>query len=346
MSVRHYLIDAIAVPGSNGTVRLTAKDPLKLVDKERAQIPIASTGRVAIPMDVAQVSFTVERALIGDYDQPGQVRIGREIITYTTITQSGNNLIFSGATRGTFGSTAQTHDANEAVQKTIYYQDKVLWEGVKELLVDWAGIDSAYIDDTEWEDEYNQFLAQFNFTSVLSKPQSVFAVLNQLTQQLPFFIYWDERNNKIQFKASRYYAGDFPVITESDIVADSFQTSTNPRDRISQVWVYHTPRDWTNEDLQNFKRLEITANLEVESRDLYDEQKIRIIESRWISAAQAVNLTDRLIRSNFDSPLYIKFSLDVKEDFWVADVVDIEHRSIVDCFGNKQVVRYLIYAAK
>jgi hypothetical protein len=189
-------------------------------------------------------------------------------------------------------------------------------------------------------------LAQFNFTSVLSKPQSVFAVLNQLTQQLPFFIYWDERANKIQFKASRYYAGDFPVLTESDIVADSFSTTTNPRDRISQVWVYHTPRDWTKDELENFKRLEITANLEVESRDLYDEQKIRIIQSRWISAAQAVNLTDRLIRSNFDSPLYVKFSLDAKEPYWVADVVDIEHRGVVDFFGNKQVDRFLIYSAK
>jgi hypothetical protein len=346
MQVRHYLIDAIELPGSNGTVKLTAKDPLKLVDKERAQIPIASTGRLALPMDVAQVSFTVERALIGDYDASGQVRIGSEIITYTTVTQSGTDLIFSGCVRGTFGSTASTHDANDAVQKTIVYQDKVLWEGVKEFLIDWAGIDPAYIDDTEWQDEYNQFLAQFNFTSVLSKPQSVFAVLNQLTQQLPFFIYWDERANKIQFKASRYYAGDFPVLTESDIVADSFSTTTNPRDRISQVWVYHTPRDWTKDDLENFKRLEITANLEVESRDLYDEQKIRIIQSRWISAAQAVNLTDRLIRSNFDSPLYVKFSLDAKEPYWVADVVDIEHRGVVDFFGNKQVDRFLIYSAK
>jgi len=346
MQVRHYLIDAIELPGSNGTVKLTAKDPLKLVDKERAQIPIASTGRLALPMDVAQVSFTVERALIGEYDAVGQVRIGSEIITYTTVTQSGTDLIFSGCVRGTFGSTASTHDANDAVQKTIVYQDKVLWEGVKEFLVDWAGIDPAYIDDTEWQDEYNQFLAQFNFTSVLSKPQSVFAVLNQLTQQLPFFIYWDERANKIQFKASRYYSGDFPVLTESDIVADSFSTTTNPRDRISQVWVYHTPRDWTKDELENFKRLEITANLEVESRDLYDEQKIRIIQSRWISAAQAVNLTDRLIRSNFDSPLYVKFSLDAKEPYWVADVVDIEHRGVVDFFGNKQVDRFLIYSAK
>ena len=33
MQVRHYLIDAVELPGSNGTVRLTAKDPLKLVDK-------------------------------------------------------------------------------------------------------------------------------------------------------------------------------------------------------------------------------------------------------------------------------------------------------------------------
>jgi hypothetical protein len=347
MKVRHYLIDAITLPNSQGQVTLTAKDPLKLVDKERAQIPQANTGIVLNAFDSVVNSFIVVRAQLADYDAAGWVRIGEEILQYTSISESGGQLTFNGVTRGQFGSTASGHSANDAVQAVVYYQNRVLWEGIKDFLVDWAGIDPVYIDDTEWAAENAKYLAQFTFTSVLSVPKSVFTVLNELTQQIPFYLYWDERSNKIKFEASRYYAGDFPLLTEDEIVANSFVTSTNPRDRISQVWIYHSPKDWTKNETSNYTRLEVNANLELESRDFFDEKKIRVIQSDWIGSAQAIDLTTRLIRANFDNPLYIKFQLDSKDDFyWVGDVVDIQHRSVVDLTGNPEVFRYLIYSAK
>jgi len=347
MQTRYYLIDAITVPNSTNRVKLTAKDPLKLVDKERAQIPKASTGVVLANFDSVVNTFNVTRAQLADYESAGQVRIGEEILTYTSITDNTTFLTFNGVSRGQFGSVASGHQQNDSVQKVIYYQNKVLWEGVKEFLVDWAGVDTKYIDDTEWAAENARFLAQYTFTSVLSKPQSVFSVLNELTQQIPFYIFWDERNNKIRFEASRYYAGEFPLITEDQIIADSFSTSTNPRDRISQVWVYHSPKDWTKDELSNYTRLEVNANLEIESRDFFDEQKIRVIESNWIGSAQAIDLTNRLLRSNFDSPLYIKFSLDTKDnELWVGDVFDLKHRGIVDFTGDTEIFRYLTYSAK
>jgi hypothetical protein len=347
MKVRHYLIDAITLPNSQGQVTLTAKDPLKLVDKERAQIPQANTGIVLNAFDSVADSFIVVRAQLADYDAAGWVRIGEEILQYTSISESGGQVTFNGVTRGQFGSNASGHGANDAVQSVIYYQNRVLWEGIKDFLVDWAGIDPVYIDDTEWAAENAKYLAQFTFTSVLSVPKSVFTVLNELTQQIPFYLYWDERSNKIKFEASRYYAGDFPLLTEDEIVANSFVTSTNPRDRISQVWIYHSPKDWTKNETSNYTRLEVNANLELESRDFFDEKKIRVIQSDWIGSAQAIDLTTRLIRANFDNPLYIKFQLDSKDDFyWVGDVVDIQHRSVVDLTGNPEVFRYLIYSAK
>jgi hypothetical protein len=347
MKVRHYLMDSIVGPDSSQRVKLVAKDPLKLSEKERAQIPNASTGIVYQNFDQTTDTFQVDRALETDYDEPGVVRIDDEIITYTTITESAGILIFSGCVRGQYGTLAAEHDDDTLVQKTLVYQDKVLWEGVKELLVDWADIDPSYIIDQDWEDEYNLYLAQFNFSVVLSEPISVFDALNQLCQQLPFYIYWDDRANTIRFKAVRYYVGDFPTFTESDIIENSFSINTNPRDRISQVWVYHTPRDWSQDERSNFKGVEINANLELESRDLYDEQKIRIIEARWISQAQAFNLTSRLIRANYDNPVYIKIRLDAKDrEIWTGDVIDIQHRSIVDFFGNPETRRYQVISSQ
>lgn len=347
MRVRHYLIDSITVPDSSGMVEVTAKDPLKLVEKEQAQIPQASTGRLITPIaTTTQDTFAVDRALLADYDASGYVRLGDEIIEYEFITEADNILTFNNCTRGEFGSQPQEHDVNTSVQKTIYYENQTLWSGIRSLLVDFCDIDPAYIEDDEWEAENDQFLAQFSFTSVLSVPTSVFSVLNQLTEQLPFYIYWNERTNYIEYKASRYYSGDIPLLTESEIIAGSFSTATNPRDRISQVWVYHSPRDWTKTETVNFKQIEVNVNLELEGPDFYDEKRIRVIESFWLTGAQSVNLTGRLLRFNSETPLYVSLSVDAKDgSLWVGDVVDIEHRSIVDQFGSNLISRYLLYSA-
>jgi len=347
MNVRHYLIDSITDPDSSGRVRLVAKDPLKLSEKERAQIPAASIGQLNAQIDLTQTSLTVKRALIGDYDQPGTIRINDEIITYSTITESAGILTFGTCVRGQYGTTAASHDENDTVQKCIVYVDKPIWETVKDFLIDFAGVDPSYINDQEWEDEYDLYLAQFNVSVVLNEPMSVFDALNQLSQQMPFYIWWDDRNNKIQFKAVRYFVGDFPILTEDNILENSFFATTDPRNRISQVWVYHTPRDWTKKERSNFKGVEINANLELEGREFFDEQKIRIIDGRWITQAQAFNLTSRLIRSNYDNPLYVKLRLDAKDrSIWTGDIVDVQHRSLVDFSGQPIPLRYQIISSQ
>ena len=347
MKVRHYLMDSLVGPDSSQRVRLVAKDPLKLSEKERAQIPNASTGLLQLNIDQTQTTFTVYKALLADYPASGTIRIDDEIMTYTGRTISSGIITFTGVTRAQYGTIAAGHSLDTLVQVCVVYLDKVLWQGVKELLVDWAGVDSSYINDTDWQNEYTTYLAQFNFSIVLSEPISVFDALNQLSQQLPFYIYWDDRANTIRFKAVRYYSGSFPVIDESDIIENSFSTTTNPRDRISQVWVYNTPKNWADDKRSNYRNVEINANLELESRDLYDEKKIRIIEGRWITPAQAFNLTSRLIRANYDNPLYVKLRLDAKDrDLWTGDVVDIQHRSIVDFYGEPEQYRYQIISSQ
>lgn len=347
MNVRHYLIDSITDPDSSGRVRLVAKDPLKLSEKERAQVPAASTGQLNAIIDSTQTSLTVKRALIGDYDQPGTIRINDEIITYSTITESAGILTFETCVRAQYGTTASSHGENDTVQKCIVYVDKPIWETVRDFLIDFAAVDPIYIDDQEWEDEYNAYLAQFNVSVVLNEPQPVFDALNQLSQQMPFYIWWDDRNNKIQFKAVRYFVGDFPILTEDNILENSFSATTDPRNRISQVWVYHTPRDWTKSERSNFKGVEINANLELESRDFFDEQKIRIIEGRWITQAQAFNLTSRLIRANYNNPIYVKLRVDAKDRaLWTGDIVDVKHRSLVDFSGEPIPLRYQVISSQ
>jgi hypothetical protein len=352
MPVRHYLIDSISGPDSSGRVKLVGKDPLKLAERERAQVPPASTGQLHESIDNSTTTIIANRCFEEDYPAPGVIRIGDELITYTGRTQGTDDGItivtFSGVTRGTNGTTADNHDEESSVQLCFEYDELDLWEAVYDLLVNYAGIDPAYIDETEWEDEWALYLQQFDVTVLLSEPTSVAQCINELAQQFPFMIWWDERNNKIQFRAVRYYVGEFPVIDEFNIIENTFSVTTDPRNRISQVWVYHYPRNRALSDRKNFDRLEINANLELEGPQFYDESKIRLVEARWLTNnAQAFNLTSRLIRGNFDNPIYVKIRLDAKDsNFWTGDVIDLFHRSIVDFDGDPIGYRYLIVSSQ
>jgi hypothetical protein len=352
MDVRHYLLDSITGPDSSGQVKIVAKDPLKLAERERASVPAASPGQLHVGINSTTTTIIVNRAVATDYPAPGTIRIGDELITYTGRTQSTSSgvviVTFSGVTRGTNGTTAEDHDEESSVQLCFEYDEVDLWVAVKNLLVDYAGIDPSYINDTEWEDEWALYLQQFDVTVLLSQPTPVAQCINELSQQFPFIIWWDERNNKIQFRAVRYYVGDFPIITEDNIIENSFSVTTDPKNRISQVWVYHFPRNRAESDLDNYDRLEINANLELEGPEFYDEQKIRSIEARWLSNnAQAFNLTSRLIRANYDNPIYLKIKLDAKDrQYWTGDVVDLSHRSIVDFNGDPITYRYQIISSQ
>jgi hypothetical protein len=352
MDVRHYLMDSVTGPDSSGQVKIVAKDPLKLAERERALVPPASPGQLHADINSTTTTIVINRAVDTDYPAPGTIRIGDELITYTGRTQGTDSgvviVTFSGVVRGTNGTTAEEHDEESSVQLCFEYDELDLWVAVKNLLIDYAGIDSAYIDDYEWEAEWALYLQQFDVTTLLSQPTPVSQCINELAQQFPFIIWWDERNNKIQFRAVRYYVGDFPLITEDNIIENSFSITTDPKNRISQVWVYHFPRNRAEDSLDNYDRLEINANLELEGPEFYDEQKVREIQARWLSNnAQAFNLTSRLIRGNYDNPIYVKIRLDAKDrQYWTGDVVDLTHRSIVDPNGEPIAYRYQIISSQ
>lgn len=359
MQVRQYFIDAIDGPDSNGNVRVVAKDPLKLADAQKAQVPPVSVGKLRVDISTTDTSLDVGGALIDDYPAAGILRIGGELIEYTSRSIVTIDLVDfirfensnPSAFRAQYGSELQEHKAEASVQTCVQYDDEPVWEVIYDLLTTYAGIDEDYIDFDEWEAEGLQWLSQFNIKSIISQPTGVNEILNELFEQVLAYIWWDERVSKIKFRAVRPIITSAPLVTDRDnIIADSVSLKTDPKNRVSQVWIYWNQRNLAKrlDEEDNFERVQIRADLEAESDIQYGESRIRKVYARWIqSGAQAVNLAARLLGASFQNPKILTLRLDAKDrDLWTADVVDVKHRNIVDFTGNPLIERYQVFKAE
>jgi hypothetical protein len=350
MRVRHYLIDSVQGPDASGRVRVVAKDPLNLADRERSQVPEASQGLLVDDIDASVTQIDIAEAELTDYDAAGTVRVGDELMTYTTRAQVGNLVRLSGITRGSDGTVAQDHRINANVQKCIRYTNANSWDVIYDLLTTYAKIPASFIDKDAWDEEGQEFLIGFEVSALLSRPTGVASVLNEIFDQVLAYIWWDEREQLIKFRSIRSIANAGRINDQANILADTFNLSTDPRQRFSQIWIYYNQRDKSLPiDVEsNYDQLRIRADLEVESEDLYGETRIRKVFARWIqSDAQAIILSTRLLDLSLDNPKKLRIRLDAKDRFfWTADVLAVQHRNLVDQFGDPVSERYQILSAE
>ena len=355
MRVRHYFIDAIQGPDTNGKVQIVAKDPIKLADRQKAQVPKATQGRLLADITISDTQLDIKDAELTDYDASGTVRIGDELMTYTTralVDISGVDYVrLSGLTRGTDGSEAKEHKTDANVQLCVRYTDEFVWDVIYDLLTTYAGIPTQYIDKAAWDIEGNDWLQSFNVTALLSRPEGVADVLNELFEQVLAYIWWDERDQEIKFRAIRPIIGAAPLVTDkANIIQNTASLTTDPKNRVSQVWIYWGQRNLAlplnNEG--NYDKLRIRADLEAEDVNRYGESRIRKVYARWIqNDAQAINLAARLLGASVDNPKTLKLRLDAKDRaLWTADVVDVLHRNIVDFNGDKITERYQVLSVE
>lgn len=355
MQVRNYLIDTINGPDNNGKVTVIAKDPLKLTDKQKSQAPFVTAGELNADIDTAATTIVVKKGLTGDYPSTGTVRVDDELMTYTGMSEStvGGELFITltGITRGTDGSVIDSHDEDTNVQNCLRYENEFVWDVVYDLLVNYSLIPASFINYADWALEGETWLYSFNVSTLVSQPTGVGELLYELMEQVLFYVWWDERDQQIKLRAIKPYIQSAPLLTDdSNIIADSTNYSTDPKNRVSQVWIFYNQhnRALKVDDEANYKQVSVYADLEVESADAYGESRIRKVYARWIVGDnQAYNLSVRLLNASKDNPKYLKFRVDAKDrSIWTADVIDIENRAMVDFNGNQIIERYQVLSAQ
>lgn len=336
---RTYTIESISGPDSNGRVTIKGQDILKLADNERAQAPEPNTGKVLAAIDDVTGTLTLTPTGIGnlEYAASGTYRTGNEIGTFT---RSGDTVTLTA--RGLYGTVADSHDAGDLFQECLVYSTVNVVNILYGLLTDYVGISASYIDFAgEWTAEKNTYLSMHNFSNVISKPEGVKGLIEELCRDALIDMWWDEKQAKVRLKALAPPLANATVaeLAEAyDLLPDSVQVKPLPEKRVSRVWVSWDRIDYTEraDKAENYKQhLVNAAAVATEGEDQYDSKSVKIILSRWIiNEAQASTLAGRLVSRYRDTPKLVKFALDAKDSsVWTGDTKDINTRLIQDFDG-------------
>ena len=342
---RTYFLEKISQTGTDGTVSIKGKDVFGLVDEKAAVIPDYSAGQLTAALTAGGSSFSVTAGEGVNYPASnGEVRIGDEVIAYTTRTTD----TFSGLTRGARNTTATAHDQDDIVQRCYVMNNLNVVAFIDELLETYGGIDGdLYIPydaglttptgtNNEWDDEQDDWLSSYDLTGIITEPTPIKHILREVGENCNLGTWWDPVEAKIKLKANVPPRATETVTTLTDnhnIVKGSIRVKDLPERRISRVYISYGEINPTEDrKASNFQFLEGDIDSDSEGADKYDKVALKHIYARFFDSTntgEAASVSGRL-RSRFNEiPQEIEFMLDAKdEDLEVGDLVSLEHDEI------------------
>lgn len=343
---RHYVIETMNVSG--GVASITAKDPLKLASRKKALAPAPSNGLLSAVLTDVATSLTLLPVGIGsEYETLGFVIIGSEVMSFT---RAGDVLT---VVRGIKNTINVEHDANDTVQQCLEYSGGTRGKLdfiVKDLITNFANIDSAFINDVAWATEVGTYLSGL-LEGIVTKPHDVFKLLIELAESMPHYLWWNEQTQEIELTSLKAP----PVLNDvlrfdENITKGSFRTTDKPELRRSTVFVNFGMFDPTKklDESNNFQQS--YARIDNDSISKYGSSQVKTINSRWINntnKATALQLAALIGRRFADVPREIRFSLDAKDsNVWLGQTKSIHHNDIVDDSGAAVDTAFQIMSAK
>lgn len=183
-------------------------------------------------------------------------------------------------TRGQLGTTALAHSANDRVQWVLRYVSADAADILYDILVNYAGVDPAYIALPAWQTETGTFLNRL-YTANIAEPVGARDLASELIEQAGLAVWWDDRQQLIRLQVLRSIATDADLYDEGNTLEDTLQIQEQPEKRVSQVWVYfdqRNPCEPMRED--NFRSHAVIVDPTREAD--YGSPAIKKILSRWI----------------------------------------------------------------
>lgn len=339
MSLRYYVINRIEGPDSNGRVKIHGFDVLRLVDDQKAQAPAASPGKLNADVTNVATSLTVTGAVLADYQAaPGTIRIQKEVMTYTSLTESLGVLTFSGLTRGTDGTLADAHTTDDSVQRCLRYTDESPVAVLVDLFSTWGKVNTGALNVAGWTAEANIWLVGYELTTLITEPTGVAKLIAEICEQLQIMIWVDEKVGQVQMMALRPPLIAPKILEESsNIVKGSAEFKIDPEQRVSQVWLYFKQHNPTLklDDENNYLEWRIRADLPAEGPNEHDESKVDKIHSRWLKTGSLVNdIQQRILARYRDNPVVGSITVDAKDrDIWTGQLIRIRSKQLTDETG-------------
>lgn len=363
--VRHYIMERWEGPDHTGAVRITAKDPLKLADNERAQAPRPSGGSLAANLDEldSPTTLDVNTSDVTEYDivSPSTinwVRIGGEILSYTGTTAISGGVRLTGVARNDvpagYRTEREDHDTGDLVQ-LCYYQDARVTEVVQTLLEDYAGIDPAWIDLNAWNTEHDTWFPGLTIRRLITEPTGVRSLLDGIVQQtLTWAFWWDERAQLIRYRAIRPPDIDetiAPIADHGNLLAGTVRVKDEPDRLANEVQVLYGQIDpaGSDSDAENFGAGTVLVDADSQSANEAGQRRIKRVFATWhpkTNSAEVEQFATRTLASVASNLVRVEFELDRKdEEIKTAEFVDLTTLYLVDEMGIPRTTRVQIIRA-
>lgn len=345
-TVREYILESFSYDGRSAKVSVS--DPLKLADDKRAQAPRESTGTLSanvLASDFPTASITLEPVGVGaaEYPVSGVARLGDEIVTFS---RSFDNMTI---TRAQYNTAAADHDAGDVLQLCLEYSSQSVSDIVYDLITNYTEVNPSYIDKTQWDNEVADAFT-VSYSTLITEPKGVNALIKEFAESAPHYLYWDERASLIRLSALKPPADSSPLYTHDDhIVEDSFKYSDMHDMRISTIVVAYGQYDPTRplDEFSNYRNKYVREDSS--SVTNYGQRQVKTVYSRWITSVNktaAVLMAARVGRRFASTPRQITVELEAKDGgLWLGDSARFSSEIIVDELENPKNILYQILSA-
>jgi hypothetical protein len=333
--------------GRNG-VSITAKDILRKVTDTNVNAPTLSPGELAIELTAGALTVQVANATLADYPATGLLRVGSEVLSYTSrAIDAFGNITFSGVLRGLLNTTPASASANSKVQRVLAYENVRFESILYDLLVNWGKIDASYIDFAAWQAEAEEWRPEFVFTAYITDTNKVDDLVAEICLQALVSVWWDERLQTIIMRSQRPDAAPPTISDDADILAGSFAIKELPEERASQIHVYYLQRTPIGSVTDKFNYDRATVFINVEKQIEYGgEPQVRELFCRFIQTdAIANNLAATYLNRFQDVRREVTFDLSTESAYWTGDSVTISHFMDVDFTGQPKPNAWVITSA-
>jgi hypothetical protein len=309
METRHYVVESVDGPTPDGSFTIIAKDPLKLLDGDRAQAPIPNNGFLIGDITDSAGSFTLAPAGVGNAEYPtsGYINIGNSEIC--AFTRSGDTVTLTA--RAQFGTEAKAHSAQDRAQVVLEYIGQDVADIIYDLMVNYAGVSPVFISLADWKAETENFLRRV-YSAALAQPTSCKQLISELIEQAALSIWWDDVGQRVRLRVLREISTSAEIIGPEVIQQGSFQTREQPGKRVSQVWVHYGLRNPLLQLTDETSYRSIAVTLDADNEANYGSPAIKKIYSRWIATGGrtvAARLGDIILGRYKDPPRRFNFDL-------------------------------------
>lgn len=345
---REYVADTFKGPNRDAEVEWSAKDVLALADDKKAVCPLQSSGQLIADITNADTSITLVPVGIGDLEYPlsGRIVVGGEGMDFTRV---GDVLT---VTRDVYGTGAKEHKAADTAQIVKRFILAEIQDVIDELLTDYTpSFKPEWIPKDEWDTERDTFLPG-SWSSDITEPTGVNTLIGELTEEGTCYLWWDEINRKVRFKALRKPDDNIETLSDEDHnLHRSMNLIDDMSQRVSQVVVHFDRIDPVKklDEMSNFRQHYYGPDPESSGPNEHGIKAIKSIYSRWFTNAslgRVQALSDTLLKRYTNPPRIITYKLDASNAQPVGEVFWASTRGIQDVTGARDRANMMVIESR